>query len=477
MTGSRLQEPTPLVKPAAGENAVYRFSLRKVLLIDRARTQRKLIPWVMKGGVAILDQGVFAGSNFVISVLLARWMSPEQYGSYAVAFTVFLFILNFHQALLLEPMLVFGGSVYRNCLRGYLKALLLLHLGMSVLIVFVLGVSATVAFELGQANGLPGAIVGVAFAAPSVLLLWLTKRTFYLKLSPAPSAAAAILYCALTMGGLTLVYKHGLLSPLSALLLMGIGSLAASFVLLIYLGLRLSSSHDAPSLLDIWRRHWRYGRWALGANAMMWIPLNVFYPLLSGFSGMAQAGELKALMNFASPVYQTCAALNPLMVPYAARGLEERGRAGVSSLLRRLTLLCVSYTVPYWVVLLLFRGPAFRMLYSGRYTEVAYLLPIIALACVFGSAFFGPSNVLRAMESPGLVFAAVSVSSCVSVAIGIPITWALGVRGAAWAMAMSEALAFVVAVILLRRKARRSAEADPTFLALSASEPQMPSAE
>ncbi len=179
----------------------------------------------MKGGLAILDQGIFTGSNFVITILLARWLSPEQYGSYAVAFAIFLFILMFHQALMLEPMLVFGGSVFRNCLRGYLKALLLLHLGISLVIVIVLGVSAGVAFKLGPASSLPSALVGVAFAAPSILLFWLLKRTFYLKLSPAPSAAAALLYCALTMGGLAVVYKHGLLSVFSALLLMGAGSL------------------------------------------------------------------------------------------------------------------------------------------------------------------------------------------------------------------------------------------------------------
>jgi O-antigen/teichoic acid export membrane protein len=341
---------------------------------------------------------------------------------------------------------------------------------MSLVIVLVLGVSAGAAFKLGPAGSLPSALIGVAFAAPSILLFWLLKRTFYLKLSPAPSVAAALLYCALTMGGLAVVYKYGLLSVFSALVLMGLGSLGASGLLLIYLRLRLSSSQDAPNLLDIWQRHWRYGRWALGANAMMWVPINLFYPLLSRFSGMAQAGELKALMNFASPMLQTCAALSSLMLPYSARVLEQKGGAGVNVILRRMTLLCVSCAVPYWVVLLVFKGPAFRMLYSGRYTEVIYLLPIVALVSIFGSAFFGPSIVLRSLESPRSVFAAVSVSSCIAVAIGVPLTRALGVRGAVWSMALSEALAFVMAVVLLRRKARRSAEAVPSFLALSASE-------
>jgi O-antigen/teichoic acid export membrane protein len=450
VNGLGLQEPAPLVKPASGEGAVGRFPLKRMLTIDRAGTVRKLVPWVMKGGLAIVDQGLFAGSNFVISILLARWLTPEQYGSYAVAFSVFVFILMFHQALLLEPMLVFGSSAYRHCLRDYLKALLLIHLGVSLAIVLVLGISAGVALKLGATNSLPGALLGVAFAAPSILMLWIIRRIFYVKLSPAPSAGASLLYCALTMAGLALLYRHHYLSPLSSFLLMGVGSLLTSTVLLAYLGLRLSSSQNAPSLRDIWRRHWRYGRWAIGANLMMWVPLNVFYPLLSSLSGLAAAGELKALMNFASPMYQTSAALSPLMLPHAARA---------SSVLWQQTLLSVSYSVPYWIVLLLFQMPIFRMIYSGRYTEVVYLMPIIALACVFGSAFFGPANVLRVMESPRLVFAAVSISSCVAVAIGIPITWAWGVKGAACSMALSEVLAFVAAVVLLRRKARKLSEA------------------
>jgi Na+-driven multidrug efflux pump len=73
------------------------------------------------------------------------------------------------------------------------------------------------------------------------------------------------------------------------------------------------------------------------------------------------------------------------------------------------------------------------------------------------------------LESPGLVFAAVSVSSVIAVAVGIPLTRALGVRGAVWSMALSEALAFVMAIVLLRRKARQSVEAAAPCLVLSAS--------
>jgi O-antigen/teichoic acid export membrane protein len=440
-----------------------------MLSFDTEQVRRKLIPWAMKGGLAILDQGVFAGSNFVISILLARWMSAEEYGTYAVAFAVFLFLLNFHQALVLEPMLVFGSSVYRDRLRSYMKALLVLHLGISLVMIFGLCVAAAVTFHMHATDGLPTALIGIAVAAPCILLFWLTKRTFYLKLSPGPSVAGALLYCTLTLGGLAFIYRHGLLSTFSALVLMGFGAFGASLVLLSYLALRLPDTGSVGSF-EAWRRHWHYGRWALCANAMMWVPINAFYPLVSKFCGLAQAGELKALMNFASPMLQACAALHTLMLPYAARVMRDRGRKGVNTILKQMTLLCVVCAIPYWIALLILRGPVFQMLYSGRYTEVSHLLPIVALASIAGSAFFGPSIVLRALEAPRLIFAAVTVSSVLALVLGIPLIRAWGVRGAVWSIALSEALAFVASVVFLRRKASESLGPVPASLALSPSE-------
>ncbi len=441
-----------------------------MLSIDGEQVRRKLIPWAMKGGLAILDQGVLAGSNFVISILLARWMSAEEYGTYAVAFAIFLFLLNFHQALLLEPMLVFGSSVYRDRLRSYMKALLVLHLAISLVMIFGLSVAVAVTFHMHDSDGLPVALIGITLAAPCILLFWLTKRTFYLKLSPGPSVAGAFLYCALTLGGLAIIYRHGVLSTFSALLLMGFGAFGASLVLLSYLALRLPATTDSIGSFQVWRRHWHYGRWALCANAMMWVPINAFYPLVSKFCGLAQAGELKALMNFASPMLQACAALHTLMLPYATRVMRSRGSEGVNAILKRMTLLCVVCAIPYWIALLTLRGPVFQMLYSGRYTEVSHLLPIVALASIAGSAFFGPSIVLRALEAPRLIFAAVTVSSVLALILGIPLIRAWGVRGAVWSIALSEALAFVASVAFLRRKASEYLEPGPASLALSPSE-------
>jgi O-antigen/teichoic acid export membrane protein len=430
-------------------------------------TRPKFMPWVMKGGLAVLDQGLITGSNFVIGVLLARWLTPEQYGAYAVAFALFALLGMLYNSLVLEPQAVFGASSYRNCSRGYLKALLRLHLATALLMFVVVCASAGVALELRQPGGLPGALVGVAIAGPLTFLFWLARRTYYLEFSPAPAVYGSVFYCALALSGLYVASRFHLLSSMSALLIMGLGALGAGAFLLVRLKLRLPLNPGGPSFGEAWRSHWDYGRWALASAALMWIPVNIYYPLLSHFAGMAQAGELKALMNFGAPVLQGYAALAALLIPYAARVHEREGYAGTSALAWRISFLCASGAVAYWVPLLFVKGPAFRLLYAGGYTEVAYLLPIVALGSVFWSLFIGVANALRAAASPASVFVATLVSSCISVMIGAPAVWALGVKGAVWSMALSEALGFVMAFVLLRRKVRRALDAIPTLPELS----------
>src|ERR1041385_6143479 len=45
--------------------------------------------WVTRGTLAVLDQGLISGSNFLIGILLARWLLPAQYGAYGLAFEIF----------------------------------------------------------------------------------------------------------------------------------------------------------------------------------------------------------------------------------------------------------------------------------------------------------------------------------------------------------------------------------------------------
>jgi O-antigen/teichoic acid export membrane protein len=106
---------------------------------------------VHKGSLAVLDQCLFAGTNFLVNILLARWLSPEHYGAFVLAFSIFLFLSGFHNALILDPMSVLGPVHYKDRSREYLSSLLWIHAGLTLGLAIFL-VSAAAVFLLVTEN-------------------------------------------------------------------------------------------------------------------------------------------------------------------------------------------------------------------------------------------------------------------------------------------------------------------------------------
>src|SRR5271165_70920 len=50
------------------------------------------------------DQAVVSATSFLVSVIVARWGSPLQYGAYSTAQSFHLLGAGFHSALVIEPL-------------------------------------------------------------------------------------------------------------------------------------------------------------------------------------------------------------------------------------------------------------------------------------------------------------------------------------------------------------------------------------
>ena len=235
--------------------------------IDKGSSSKKFGRWATKGGLAILDQGLISGSNFLIGILLARWLIPAQYGAFSLAFSVFLLLSYVYQSLLSEPQGVFSGSTYSKCLRGYLKALLSIQLMVTVFGVVLLGGSAAVVYFMGKGDGLPGALAGVAIASPCILFFWLLRRAYYMNLAPARAAMGAFIYFVLVTGGLFVIYKKALISPFSAYLLMAIGALGTGLFLLTQVNKALPPDTTTPPTAGAGVAQ-ALGIWTLGAGRL-----------------------------------------------------------------------------------------------------------------------------------------------------------------------------------------------------------------
>jgi O-antigen/teichoic acid export membrane protein len=419
--------------------------------------------WVKKGSLAVMDQGLISGSNFLVAILLARWLVPEQYGAFALAFECFVLFQVAYAGLIIEPMSVFGPSEYQDCLQEYWGVLLRIQVAAAVISVLVLGCGIFVLRELGMSGRLTQAALGVMITVPCVQFFYAARGAMYVKLTPRPAMIAALLYSATVVSGLVLAYVLRLVSPLAAFLSMAAGGLLAGGVLLTQFKPRLRRTPATPRLGDVLRQHWVYGRWALAGSVLITLSGSIYYPLLGKFCGLSATGALKALLNLSSPVGQLFVAFTLLLLPYTARTYHDHGAASVERLVWKITWLYSGGTAGYWLLLLILWPSIARFLYAGKYIEVGSLVPLVALSSIARSAATVQTTALRAIQLPSLVFVAFSSSSIVGMLVGIPAVWAYGLRGAVLATLFSNTVALVFAAILLHRNSRNELSRVPEY--------------
>jgi O-antigen/teichoic acid export membrane protein len=418
----------------------------------------KLI-WLRKGATAVADQGLLSGSSFLISVFLARQLSAEEYGAYALAFSIFLFISSFHNGLLLEPMSVFGPASYADRLRSYLGTLFRLHfaLCLPMSLMLALGVFALDRF-VGRTATRP-ALLGVSLAMPFILLFWLWRKAAYLEFEPARAVQGAVTYCATALGLLLLLRRLEWLSPFSTFLLLGCASLVASAVITISLRFDLAPGGElAVPMNTIVREHWEYGRWVIMGTVVYWLSGGAYYVVVGGLLGMKEAAALRALQNFVLPVTQFITAIGVLLLPWLSGRYARTDTSSFKRTIRAVNFLFVASAMAYVAALLLAGRWLLDLLYKGKYSQVAYLLPLVALPMLLSAASQGTAMALRVMQAPADVFWGYAGGGAVTIVAGVVLTRAWGLAGALVGLSASSLVFFSIVTVLYRRRMEKVVE-------------------
>jgi O-antigen/teichoic acid export membrane protein len=409
------------------------------------------LSWLAKGSTALLDQGLVGATGFFLNILLARWLAPEQYGAYALAFAIFLVFSGSYTAFLLEPLGVFGPASYRDCLPAYLGKVVRLHFAFTFALALLVGLGGSLSRYLVASMALGSALWGLGIAMPGILLFWLCRQAAYVHLRPWLAARGSAVL-ALTMVALAfLLYRFGGLSPLTAFLLQAVAGFAASSVLIASIRPQLRPP-ATPPIGRILKRHWEYGRWMVLAAFVCWLSGGVYYVIIGALLRMEDVAALRALQNFVLPVYQFLMATGYLLLPWTSARFANGSGSDFRRIINKISFVFTSAAFAYLVSLLFFGKWLIDVVYGGRYTQFASLLPMLALPAFLMAAAQGPSIALRAMQSPSELFIGYTAGGIVTIVAGTALTRYWGLVGAALGMASSSLV--LLLVIIYRYQAR-----------------------
>lgn len=398
-------------------------------LLSQAGTLRK---WIPKSGLSITDQGVASGANFILNILLARWLTPSGYGGFAVAFAVFLFLSGFHNALILEPLSVIGPSRYKQNLHEYIKSTLKIYAGLTLGLAALVFLLALIFSQLNE--HIASSLLGLAVSQPAILLFWQLRRACYLEAKPESALRGSGLYAGIVILGIILFWQQGWVNSINAFLIMGGASLTASFVLAWSLGLFHKTSRIADSPIKIrviLKEHWTYGKWVVASAFVFWLVNMMYVPLVGLILDLENAGTLRALQNLMLPIQHTLTALGLLFLPWMAAKSFSEGRQfirRVSMLSSAIVLLpatlfvaAISVVGPY-LVTTLYNQPL--------YAEYVSLIPFLGIVAITNAASFGLTNAMKALEKSSAIFISQTVGALLSLSVGIYMVVQWGLRGA-----------------------------------------------
>jgi O-antigen/teichoic acid export membrane protein len=397
--------------------------------------------WGHRALFAILDQGLFAGSSFAVNILLARWVSPESYGAFAIAYSGFLLLGTLHTAILTTPLLVFGGGEYSEEFGKYLRLLLFVHIGLTAAMSVILAGAAAILSWIGSA-AVAQAFLGLAPATPFILFICLLRAACYARLRPQWAAASGALYFLMLAAGLYGVYRSHLLSPATAFAVMAVGGLIAGFWLLMLLdprwwvGLKFPRVYRVRATLrllrvitdgyvspqatverqDRWEParalhdHFRFAKWQSASSTTAWLASNLHYFVLSSIAGLGTVAVMRVLDTMLVPYFHYQTALARLITPVLARRARNP-RSELVPYATRIILLWTSQAVIAYIVLRVFAGDVMSLLYGGAYSRYRDLLAWYGLVVVPGAISEVLLDLLQVMVRTDLIFLFQLVSS------------------------------------------------------------------
>lgn len=400
---------------------------------------------VLVGGLALVDQGLFALASFSVTILLARWLPTSQFGAFALAYFVFLLVAAAHTSLLTEPMLVFGGSIYRGRFRQYLSRLLELHaaLALAMSAGFAIAGAILLRVDLGASHSM----FAFALASPFVLLLWLLRRAFYVSFRPAVAAVGDGLYLVAVIAGIVALQRAGILSAARAIGVMGGAAIVASLLMLAV----LRPARDGIGRREVAVRHWEYGRWSVVAQALFWSSgqvLMVLVPLVLGLGKLAVLAAAVNLYGPLNPLLQAAAALLlPSISSSAAGGGDLRA---LKRSLRRYNLALAGCVLLYALVLGLVGKPLMHHLYAGRYDRHLGLVLLFGLSYTASTVVQVQTVLLKATGHVKAVPLLWACSAALVLVLAVPAMLLGGLTGAVLVLIGS----YVVAAAVAARKTR-----------------------
>jgi O-antigen/teichoic acid export membrane protein len=442
-TAATLDEPQPA--EALAPLAPVRLGIRSKLA--RIATN----PQVRKSLLAIADQAVVSGANFLTNVIIGRACGKPELGLYGLVWSLVFFARGVQEQLVTSPYMVYCGRREENELPRYTGSILVHQLALATLTTML--VAAWTWSSYAPLDLEP--VLRVMVTALPMLLL----REFVRALSFAHLEATTALILDSVIVTLQLI-TLSLLAALGCLTVEVACSVIAAACGWAILGWFLIRRQPmAASWSDVWsdwRLNWTFGKWALASQLLASASPYILPWVVFGTQGEAETGGYSAASTIIGAANMFIIGMSNYLAPESARAFADGGTPALKMVLTRGALVYLAVIGAFCAATLLLGDQLAIWLFGNEYTGVGVTVGLLSLALLANSLGMVAGNGLWAMERPSANFGADVAAMIVTVIATVSLVPTWGARGAAAALICGNTMGTLIRGWQLRRWMKRT---------------------
>ena len=390
--------------------------------------------------ISFVDQAILSAANFLVGIVLIKYVTKTDYGLYVLAYAIILFIVGLQNALITTQMTVLAPFKAKDEQDTFCYSLCV---GQYFLYAPAAGIATILLLAFHHVDVISSEqchLVGIVLIVTvGVLFREFCRSFFFLKSQSRNVLTMDIVFVATTFIGLLLgwlSYPEQL--HIIAICVFGFASLASGLVAMDLGG--ISVKVDIRQSMASLKEAFAHGRWALGGIVLSLIQGQSYIYLLTAMSGPTRVAEVNAARLFLAPLSLLHMSFARVLLPKWSFMRQNGETERIIRMAKQAQRLLITIIVVFIAAILFAKDQLVGTLLTKDYTNIDIFILLWGVLSVVQTLRSSDSWILQAFHQFKQLTLANILSAVAALAIGALLLKIYGPEGTIVGMIVAEAI-------------------------------------